>query len=451
MADDKNLQESMRFVRAMEDVIKKFLEMLASYLEEYGRNSAQKEIARYIRNGGELYSYSIQGDKVGGTIEELKNSLDREGIPYVELDNQPERILIRPEDRERIREVNREVLVAKSNYYQEVEASKLERAIYSAPFIKEKNILTIHSLNKYEAEVLKNKCNDISKGFMVGTEKNADGTVNISVHTQHLHHDSNDKRKDFCRAFVETQLSLYGPNNLIKRNQIDLDAEIDKQVASLKGTNVTHYIISAYDKKGYIEINEDRFEFHRRRPGPNGTMQDTIMESCPIDDPDYEMELQRAMDRIYDKVVINDPDLLARHLSTKDKIVQTDRPRRTVKQNATSVAEHMTARQIDRMIKAKFDSDPAISALSPDEYFELYTNEAARILDAAIKDEPCEGYDHARVHAITGIFETYETDIKSYTSVVSQIKSKEHEVHTAKVQDVIKETPKQARNNDERE
>ena len=180
---EKNYQMSEKFLKTLADLTQRALAAIAKFLEEHAKTDAQREMAKFIRGGGQLYAYSVQGDRNPGVKGELQMELEKNGISYI-VCNDMSTILIKEEDMERVREVNRNILVTRSNYFQEGDLHELEKAIATAPFIKDKELFIMQNLNRYEAEVLKNKCNHIAAGFTVGSEKNADGSVNIGIHEE---------------------------------------------------------------------------------------------------------------------------------------------------------------------------------------------------------------------------------------------------------------------------
>ena len=292
--DQQQFDSTTKFMAATIDEINMFLKMLSEQLESRAKYAPQREMAKWIKNDGECIAYPIQG-KCG---DELKRELANKGVAFISTADDT-KIIIKQPDLELVTSLNERVLTAKGNYYQEIDAAKLETAIAKTDRIKDKEIITLHGLDKYQYEVLKNKCNDITRGFMVGKEEEPDGTISLSVHAQKVIVKDPEKM-DLCKAFAESMLSLNGENSILKRQQVDADERLDREVASLKGCESTHYVIGVDDTSKYIEINSQGFEFHRVKfeDGKIKNMQELTVSK---DQMNYEIELQKCMDKILQK------------------------------------------------------------------------------------------------------------------------------------------------------
>ncbi len=422
---EKNQQLASNFTRQVAETVARILAILADYLEKEQKNAAQKELARYIRGGGMLFSYSVQGDKAGA-IPPLKAELIDKGIPFGET-NEGDKILIRYDDLNLIKGINHDILVAKGNYYQEADASELERAVATAPFIKDKEILSIKDLNTYQYEVLKNKCNDISQGFMIGRKEKENGLFDVSVQAKDVLTDDAEK-KDFCLAYLQMYMSLYGPNCDTKISQIEADKKIDEEVAKLKGTKAPHYIVGVDDPTRYIEITEERFVYHRFKKVADAMQEE--QSSCDVKDPDYEAELQRAMDQIFNRAIISDPELLHKHLQSKERIIESERPRRDVKQFANHMAEKDVSEKIDEMIKERIKNE-GIGFSSAAMKFDFYVKEASVILSSAIDGIIPAEYKEESLLAIKEAFDKREVSMDAYKQIPEQMLDVKHESHLA--------------------
>ena len=418
---EKNYQMSEKFLKTLADITQRALAAIAKFLEEHAKTDAQREMAKFIRGGGQLYAYSVQGDRNPGVKGELQMELEKNGISYI-VCNDMSTILIKEEDMESVREVNRNILVTRSNYFQEVDLNELEKAIATAPFIKDKELFIMQNLNKYEAEVLKNKCNHIAAGFTVGSEKNADGSVNIGIHEEGRLYADDPKKDDFCKAYLKMTLSLYGPNHKIKQAQIDADEAIDEQVRSLKGCQTQHYIVGADDHSQYIVLHEKGFTYTSDVLSKGKMTRKSY--TCDITDPDYDIELQRYMDGIYNRVIIDDPDLLDRHLDTnnEERVVQTDRPRRSKDAYNVSVADNEAAEQINLMIHNNIE-ETGKTFESGEAQFDYYTKQASNIMQAAIDNEIPKGYTSEEMKTLHDIFDSRNVRLQGYREISSRLET----------------------------
>ncbi len=77
-----------------------------------------------------------------------------------------ELFLIREIDKDKVAKLNTDILLVDQNYFIEKPASDLENAIASAPNLKNRDVFTLHGLNMYEVEAVRNKFNNMGRGFI---------------------------------------------------------------------------------------------------------------------------------------------------------------------------------------------------------------------------------------------------------------------------------------------
>lgn len=430
----KQFDDTTKFMQTSLDLLKQFLQLLADQIELNSRYAPQREMAKWIKNDGQVVAYPIQGN----CIDELRRSMTEKGIPYIDtLDNT--KIIIKAPDVEMVTELNKQVLAAKGNYFQEVDAQVMENAIAKSSAVKDKEILTVHGLDKYQCEVLKNKCNNITKGFMVGTVKEDEEHYALSIHAPRTI--SRDPEKtDFCKAYAEMTFSLYGNNAELKVAQVDADERIDKQVASLKGCESSHFVIGVDDPTKYIELNSQGFEFHRIRM-IDGKLQNLQENFISKNSPDYEVELQKYMDTIYNKTVLDDEQKLFEHLDTKKRNFETSRPEKDEVQMKISAMEKNVIDTTDRMIKTGPLAEKLFK-MSPREAFETYQKETMNIFYAVMEGHDLQGYGHEDFEAIKSYFKEAEIEPSEYSLTVDALKKYDIESHRAEIKDIRKEKAK---------
>lgn len=413
-----NAKNSANFMKAVADTIAKLLASLADYLEKEAMFAPQKTLAQWIRQGGGVTAYHVQGK----CMNELKYELDKRGLAYLEVKN--EVLLVKEPDIQEIVESNRKILIARCNYFQEVDAKEMEDAIARIDKMKDKEIFTMKGLNKYEVEVLKNKCNNISSGFMVGiskvntpeansSENNALFDVSIPCGKLMV---SDAEKEDFCKSYLEMVFSLYGPNNGIKMKQIDADEKIDLQVETLKGTEQVKYVVGADDKnpKKFIELNEHGFEYYETDI-IDGGRNDRQVFRCDISDPNYDAELQRCMDRIFNKAIVPANEL-DDHLLSEEFNVNSDRPRRTKEQYEYHLAEAELTNKINQMIKQKFEREGTIFQ-NTQEKFDTYIKEAEQIITTIQKGGTLRDYLPEEAAALQNICEKHDYKLSKYHGI----------------------------------
>lgn len=428
---DINARSAGEFAETLADFVARLLAALAEYLEKNALYAPQLELAKWIKSGNGVDVYPIQGNSFAA----FRAELDKANIPYLDIGNERE-LLIRNCDLEKCKEVNRKILITELNYFQDVNTREMESAIAGSEKINNKEMLTIHDLSKYDVEVIKNKCNNISAGFMVGVEKTADEKYCLTVHSSKVYDEKTadpEAKKhvtDFCKAYTQAMISLYGPNGFIKTAQIDADEAIDSAVEQLKGTDTVHYIVGADDNTKFIEINGKDFQYYETHFNEKGERVDRLLVRADVTDINYDSELQRCMDRIYNKAIISNLSELTEHLSTKERTVDSERPRRNEAQYRISIAESLITDKMDEMIKGRLIEEENIQ--SSYESFQYYQEEVAGIFECLERGEVREGYKQEDFETIAQIMVEADVDITDYQISVQQIREFEIDIHKAR-------------------
>lgn len=428
---EQNAKNSNDFARSMADTLARLLASLADYLEKESEFAPQKSLATWIRGSGEVISYPVQGK----CAAQLKYELNKNNIPYIALADS-NHLIIKAPDMEIVRELNRSVLIAKSNYFQDVDGREMENAIARTDQIQNKEIFTLCDLDKYQVEVLKNKCNQISAGFMVGIVKTDENKFNVSVHGSKVSIDKTDKTS-FCKAYMQMALSLYGPNQQIKIAQIDADEEIDLKVEELKGKDGVHYIIGVDDISHFIEINAHEFEYYETSV-INGERVDRHIAQCEVSNPNYDSELQRCMDCIYNKAILNSTEELSEHLKTQERNIKSSRPMRNQQQYQNSMATDALSEKIDAMIHRKINTENPVF-YNTSEQFEYYQREAYKIIDAFVNGKELSGHSSREMEEIKEILDTHNVNSNMYKNTLPILQDFDCNSHRAKKMEKKKE------------
>lgn len=435
-AAENNIRNAGQFAQAAASNVAELIEALLEYLEQNAQLAPQKALAKWIRDGGSLVSYPIQGH----CKAELKYEMEKNGIAYVETTTG---YLIIPEPSlDKVRELNREILVGKCNYFQEVDGIEMENAIAKFDRIKNKDIFSVHDLNEWEVEVLKNKCNNISVGFMVGISKEKEDTFEVSVHGDRIYNP--EAKKDFCKAYLQMAFSLYGPNYNVKIAQIKVDKRIDAEVQNLKTSKEVHYIVGADDQnpKKIIEMNSNGFEYYESAIEEGKRVERQI---CRIDksNPNYDSELERYMDRILNKVIVHNADDLAAHLATNERNLECDRPRPDYHGMQVSMAADKITDTIDKMVKTRMQEE-GINFPNVNQAFIYYQKEAADIMNSIEHNTVPENYPVEGFREIQKICNEYQVSMSEFSKSKEMLMSAKGEVHKA----VTRNIPKQEINAD---
>lgn len=420
---EQNYNELNKNAQAMADTVTKILLALMDYLEMEAKFAPQKEFAKWIREGGECCFYNIQGS----CKNELKNELIKNQIPYIELSNDPDKLIIKYPDLEAIKELNRGIMISKNNYFQEVDSVEMEDAIFRFDKATDKTIFTLHNLTAEETECLKNKCNDISRGFMVGTNKEDDDKYSISILGSKVMDCSQTGKIDFCKAALSATLSLYGGNSKTKMDQIDFDLKFDEAIDKYKGSNEVKYIVGTNERKNknYIEINSQGFIAYKASITPEGGVVEKVVGRCDINDINYDTELKRHLDVMKDKTVLHNIGDLNTHLASMDSEITSGRAVRSEQEEYIAKVEKEIVNTIDKMIKSEIVNKD-ITFNSPEESFNYYINNAREALAAVFNDEktrfpkPVIENMKAMKDDIIGLTGDYGSRILTHTNEMTQ-------------------------------
>ncbi|MCR5670700.1 MAG: hypothetical protein K6G10_06810 [Butyrivibrio sp.] len=438
MSDAKqNYENTTKFIKVTIDELRQFLEMLADAIEGSRAGAAQKEMAKWIKESGQCTAYTVEG-KCG---RELKAELSKQGIGFIEVMDEST-LVVKTPDIDRIREINRDILKEKGNYYQEIDGNEMERIFAKSDKIPDKTMMTLHGLDKYEYETLKNKCNDITKGFMVGLTKENSDEYALSIHAAKTYNPDPNKM-DFCKAYASMALSLYGANSDVKRQQIDADEKLDKTIASLKGCENTHYVIGVDDPRKFIEINAQGFELHRIRM-VGGKIENMQVMEVRNDSPDYEIELQKCLDGIYNKAIIDNDDKLFEHISVKQRNFNPLRPEKSETQAHIADMEKKVVQISNEMIKSG-PKAKLISKMPPKEAFEAYREEMFAILTSVMDGKEIPGYDVKNTDRLLSCFKEAGVEPNEYMLAAGALRKFEAEQHKASLTPELSKSKEETR------
>lgn len=439
-AADTALDMSGAVLRHMSEWIRS----LSEYLEKKSRFAPQTELARWINSKeGGVCAFNTRGD----CLPAVESELIARNIPYVTLDvNGKNCIMIRDIDKARVTQINSNVLVAMGNYYQEVDKKSMENAIATTTGFKDKNIVEMSNLTKYEAVTLKNKCNQIAKGFMVGIEENGGTKENprysLAIHAPKLLLANPDKQ-DFCKSFLEMTFSLYGPNALVKCQQIDDDETFDKDLAAInKEFNLgrrdeTLYIAGVQNTDRYIELTPSGFSFKEKvlqfdhEEGAPKYVDKTLF-SADRSSPDFNLELLKATDQIQDKIVLSGEDFYE-HMKTDEQNFVSGRTEKNVAQEMQSVKESSFINQMDsyineRLLRANYFEKPH----TYESMFKMYKNEVLKIVGGLQSDSVPSGHSEKKFNEFKENVKRTGIDLDDYYLSISHIESASIDVHKAK-------------------
>lgn len=434
-------EEGKETMETMGKVTQKFFEFLSERLKaladkmEFDQSTAaMRELGKLCEKGHGLTLYTVKGVDRGQLVYKLK----QEGYAAVEMANNPNQIMIRTADKDKVYDLNVSLNLAKGNYYNEVSAKHFETAIAETDqrLSGNKKVIELSGLDRYQTEVLTNKCNDINRGFTVGVEENIDGTGRMVIRADNaFKKDLSDKKTDFAKAYLKSVISLYGPNMLEKMAEIDADKEIDDKVAELKNDPASYYLISVDDPSKYIELGNTDFQYYK--VGPDG--KERIEAQVDKTDLNYEYELQRCMDEMKNRAIISSREELDKHLATKERTVDSIRPERNQEAINRTAANDILVAEINELVRPEaegvFEKDGAFSA------FQYYQQRSSDVLDQAINGVD-HGFNKEDIEALKGELSKRGVDIYEYAECerhLENVNAIEREAQRYKKKEVTKD------------
>lgn len=412
---------------------------------------AQQEMLKYLKKNGRSSLYDIPPS----LLPEVRAELNARKIPYIPLESvnkDKTQLIIRFPDEKIVDEITRKILIARGNYFQEVNNVEFENVMATSPNVSNRNIITVHGLTPYQADELKNKCNNISKGFMIGVEERDDGKVDISCSENHLY--SKD-RKDFCRAYVQEMIAMNGPLVQMKLEMRDANLRVEDEIGKLAHDEGTQYVVSSSraNRMTYIELNKTGFEVHECHQDPDDPSKIINEQTRTVlkTEKNYDLELQRETDKIWGKVIVNDGEELFKYLQNDKETAEHIKEQYPSFDETTwrkAEAQIKLVNQIDKMVKKKLGD---MEEKTPEEKFEAYKSEYVTVLSyhMGISDrkEKLEGYSKEDMNDLERIYEeNQDLNPDEYQLALEVIKNSELECHAARAKE--KEEIKAARESD---
>lgn len=431
---------SSQAMQALAKFLMKMFEYMQKKSADKTKYAQQIAMAKWIGEGNTAYTYQVQGPITG----EMQDQLDKAGIPNMSIVTKKlgRVFLVKDCDLDRINEINRQILVARSDYYQEVGARELENAIANSEAVKNKELLKISDLSYAQMHCLRNKCNDISRGFMVGITRHPDEEIYDLVVTAPKVCEYDPEKTDFCEAALRASFSLAGPNMETKVNQITSDAAMDKKIAELKDADGSHFLVSEGNPSRYIQFDTDQstnefsFRFYEQQIGKDGQLHYELKQAMSSNDPDFNVELVRCTDRFKNKIILDDQTQLQQHLDGTLK-QSTDREKKTKDQRKISDAETEFTDKINVMIKDRYFKDGNNEGLSTIKKFNLYRGEVSNIANALESEITPPGYEGKDMKELKDILGKAGISIADYRDAIDMLKDMDAITYTAEKQQYL--------------
>ncbi len=370
---EQNEQEFKKLLDKLIAMIKKYIEDMRRKSLEKAERDKYKKLEDAFLAGGNPYFYNITGN----CRAELETILKEKGIPFIyhSIDNK-HYLLTASNFAQEISAINKEINLAHANYYQTADLSDMSNAIASIDSIKNKNILTFTGLTQFELEELQRKCNNICKGFTLGSETDFGGPsgkfvyrAGVYARPENILAEFTEKNlaertdsHDLCSAYLNHLFSLYGRGPAyreIAQDEIQHDKAVDNLIIDLSKMIQENdpqirsslfeksifkqyydtdghphdlladtknpasfdknefYVISmseqgATTEKHYLKITPSGFTWCTVLPPQGDGLEPTVLEkeSYNASQEDYDMQLKRYMDMIYDENIITSAEAL---------------------------------------------------------------------------------------------------------------------------------------------
>ena len=270
---------------------------------------------------------------------------------------------------------------------------------------------------------------------MIGTQQTGNNQYSLTVHSSSVYN-KNPKKNDVCKAYLASSLSVLGENRSIKEKQIDADLALEKTVRELKDVNKSFYIISENDNSRFIEISEKGFEVYDSLI-ENGQRVDHMVINVARDDINYTAELQRYMDTMYDKAIVESIEDLGKHLAAGDLKLEKRRKKKSKDAVLVSKANREITNKINEMIKTRH-KDRTVG-------FKEYEKEAAEILECLQNDKVPEKYSLDDMTSLKEIYTSKEMKIPNFDDVIGGLTDRGPTIKIEKAEKINKEIVKESR------
>lgn len=411
MAEDRSAQQTLektdKTIEDASEALQAAMEAWVKAREDSLKYAPNRRLAKAINGKEPVMAYKVRGK----CADKLERKMLEERVGFIRVAD--DMFIIRKADYQDVAAMNRDANILMSNYFQEVSADEMEATIANSN-LGDKTMFSVQGLDAYEKTVLRNKCNNITRGFMVGTRETGDNEYEINVRGKYVYNAA--AKNDLCHAMLSMSLSLYGGNEIKKKEQIDHDFKMDALIQDLKGCEEPHYIIGMKDVNDFVTLDSTGFTYSTTAIGKDGLRHTANPIHVDIDSDDYENELKKCLDGIENKQVITDPAELQDHINGNlIKSGQLEgRPMKTLNEAELAEANTRMSNQIDMMIKQKLRGRDPLTA------FPLYKKEVEKLIDGVEKDTLPPGYKKEEMDNLKNMFKSNDIDVKDFRAAVDK-------------------------------
>lgn len=384
--------------KAIMDLLKKMVEAMERHMKDVAQQKAASKqyafacaIDKYINEGGQVKGYFLNDDKLFN--KHFKEELKANELPFIEYSiNGQSIIAIRDCDEEKYKQIESMTQKNEQRYFQIVDKKDMAETFEASQRIpdKDKRFLTMDNVDKTMAQMIANKCNDITKGFMVGAVEHGD-TTDLMVHAKRtivLGTPQTDKvySQDFCRAYLAAAFSGYGPNREKNIEQLKVDEELNKKIKDFKGPGEM-WITGQDDTDTIIHVTEKGFDRIAVKPALDQNNEQTfvyeIQERHNALEENYREKLDVALAGIFDEVIVPDQASIDRHILGVEK-QHSERPQKNMDERRRSYEETLVCNRADYLIKETLAKTPFFKDRDPVEQFDEYRKMAHQLFEGIL-------------------------------------------------------------------
>lgn len=413
--------------KAVGDLLKRILDAMEKAMKDKAQQAAASKqyayaraLDEYVKGGGEIKGY-IYNDEL--LLKHLKEELKSRDVPFIEYSINGQKIVaIRESDEELYNQVLQETKQNEQRYFQILSKEEMAKSIENAQRLsdEEKEFLTLDGLDNTMAQMLANKCNDITRGFMVGVDVN-DSTTDFMVHTRQtivLGEPKNDKvySQDFCRAYLAATFSGYGPNHEKNAEQLKIDEKLNKKIKNFKGPGEM-WITGQDDTDTVLKVTENGYERIGVTPMPdtNGQLRFVynILERHSSSEPDYRKNLDVSLAGIFDECVMSSKAEVDAHIQGIEK-QHSERPQKTKEEKQRSYNETVICDKADYLIKETLNKTPFFKDKSADLQFDDYRQMAHQLFEGVLVNNRPVWIEATKFEGFKALCEDKVFDVTEY-------------------------------------
>lgn len=408
-----------------------FMRQLIKFLE--GKNYQSAIIIReWLKRGGTLSSFTCREDVLESLISEMR----KHRIPFVMVNDAEGGIgfLIRTEDTEKIKKIQRRVL-KKHSQYCAVATGENAGKVYLKSKGSDKLMLQICGLNEEEIIYLEDTCNETLPGETVGIDKMADGTYMFSCHGKSTV-EGKKGRRSFGSSLTETIMVMNGSTAATMRKRAQDTAQF--RLARASGfpdkdgeSNGPVWVVG--DGNRFVKSTGSGFELGYASEIGETVLLETSF-SVAQDDSNYKGRLNSALAHIVGRKCLYTLSDVIMHFKTKKKYMK----------DQTITGEQLLIAQADAMIQEKIKKDSITHQDGRWDYkFKHYQHEMGELMKAVRDGKIPAGYTKENIIQLMNTGKAFSLNMELLTPAIEKLLQLEVYLHDAAAQEKVNDIDNQ--------